>query len=275
MLVSAVAVLVVALAVTVGALVSGSHAGTRAPAGPVLVGPPAGGTAPTSPAAKRPGTVLLVPGYGGGETTLRELAAHLERAGRRAVVVDLPGDGTGDLHQQAKALQAAAAREIAAGSPSVDVIGYSAGGVVTRLWLADYGGASEVRRVVTLGAPLHGAELAAAGAALAPGSCPAACQQLVPGSSLLNHLNSLPLPGGVSWMSIWTLDDKTVDPPDSARLPGAVNVVAQSVCPRETISHSGLPTDPLVVGLVLTALSGDAMTTPRPADCTRLIGRGR
>lgn len=288
--VTAAAALAVVLAVTIGVLATRDRRGHPAstvadpfrivePSGPGSLigpsGPPVIVVLPPGSDPKQAGTVLLVPGYGGSETALRELAAHLQRAGRRAVVVGLPGGGTGDLHQQARALQAAAAREIAAGSPSVDVIGYSAGGVVTRLWLADFGGASEARRVVSLGAPLHGAEIAAAGAVLAPGACPAACQQLVPGSSLLNDLNGQPLPDGVSWMSIWTLNDRTVDPPDSARLAGGINVVAQDICPRETVSHSGLPTDPLVVGLVITALSGDTMATPGPADCGRLTRLGR
>ncbi len=281
--------LAVALAVTVGVLATRDRHGRSAravvapdwpfvvvePSGPVTLIGPSGPPVIFLPPPAPVGTVLLVPGYGGSQTALRQLAARLERAGRRAVVVDLPGGGTGDLHQQAQAVQNAAARQLAAGSPWVDVVGYSAGGVVVRLWLADYGGQREARRVVSLGAPLHGAALAAVGAALAPGACPVACQQLVPGSSLLDYLNRLPLPDGLSWMSIWTLNDKTVDPPDSARLSGAVNVVAQSICPRETISHSGLPTDPLVVGLVLTALSGDTMATPVPGDCSRLIGRGR
>ena len=75
-------------------------------------------------------------------------------------------------------------------------------------------------------------------------------------------------------MSVWTANDRTVDPPDSARLDGAVNVVAQGVCPGVAISHSGLPTDPLVVGLVLDGIGPGPIEAPTSADCTRLRAAG-
>lgn len=60
----------------------------------------------------------------------------------------------------------------------MDVVGHSAGRLVARLWARD--SADDVRRVVTLGSPHHGTEIAALGAAYDPGSCPAACLQMVP-----------------------------------------------------------------------------------------------
>src|SRR4051812_29051304 len=56
----------------------------------------------------QPGPVLLVPGYGGSTASLTVLAQALRAAGRQATVVQLPGDGTGDLHAQAERLKAAA-----------------------------------------------------------------------------------------------------------------------------------------------------------------------
>jgi len=85
-----------------------------------------------------PGPVLLVPGYGGNGQSLQPLAAALRSAGRTAVIVDPVGDGTGDLRAQAKHLGQVASRvREDAGAASVDVIGYSAGGVVARLWTRD------------------------------------------------------------------------------------------------------------------------------------------
>ncbi len=230
---------------------------------------------PGSVAQDRPGTVLLVPGYGGSQAALDVLAGRLRAAGRSATVVTLPGDGNGDLVGQADALDAAARAALAGGAPSVDLIGYSAGGVVVRLWVDRYATARAARRVVTLGSPLHGTSIAAVGSAVVPGACPTACQQLVPGSRLLSQLDGRALPAGLPWLSVWTRDDQTVTPPDSARLNGAVNLAVQDVCADANVQHGQLPTDPLVTGLVLRALDGPPLATaPGPADCVALRHAG-
>ena len=247
---SGVAVAAVAALVAIAAAASGTNAAPEA------------GT----PDQNRPGPVLLVPGYGGGQGALDELAARIRQAtGRTAEVLTLAGDGTGDLVEQAAVLAAAVEKQYEQGAPSVDVVGYSAGGVVARLWVSREGGAHQARRVVTLGAPMHGTGLAAAGGALVPGACPTACVQLAPGSSLLQELAKEPIPPTLPWLSIWTERDETVTPPESARLDGAVNVALQQVCPGNQAAHGDLPTDPAVTELVLQALG----TTPleAPADC--------
>ncbi|HEX6756254.1 MAG TPA: lipase [Mycobacteriales bacterium] len=210
----------------------------------------------------RPGPVLLVPGYGGATEAVDVLAGRLRAAGRDATVVRLPGDGTGDLAAQAAALDVAASAALArTGAPSVDVVGYSAGGVVARLWAAG-GGRTVARRIVTLGSPNHGSGVAALGGSLAPGACPAACRQLAPDSSLLSRLNADETPDGPVWVSIWTSVDQVVTPPDSARLDGALNIPVQSVCATSRVGHSELPTDPVVGSLVLAALAPAAPATP-------------
>jgi pimeloyl-ACP methyl ester carboxylesterase len=210
--------------------------------------------------------VLLVPGYGGGTGALDVLAGHLRDAGRQATVVRLPGDGTGDLNAQAATLDSAVAGALRGGAPSVDVVGYSAGGVVARLWAQDHDGRHKARRVVTLGSPHHGASLAASGTAALPGACPAACRQLAPGSRLLSGL-ATPVRVPPEWMSVWTTGDRTVTPPDSARLEGAVNVAVQSVCPDLRLDHGELPTDPAVTRFVLGALGPGPLRSPDPDDC--------
>jgi hypothetical protein len=222
-----------------------------------------GGGPGEAAAPDRPGPVLLVPGYGGGTGSLQQLAERIRAAGRAAVVVSPPGDGTGDLRAQAAALDDAVADALEADAASVDVVGYSAGGVVARVWAQEYDGPARARRIVTLGSPHHGASIAAAGAAAVPGACPTACQQLAPGSRLLAELSS-PVPVPPAWLSVWTADDQTVTPPDSARLPGAVNVELQSICPDARPGHGGLPTDPTVTRLVLDALGSAPLLSPAP-----------
>jgi hypothetical protein len=253
--VTAAAVLVLALLGTAVAVLVGRGGGTDTPAAR-RVGVP----------QDKPGPVLLVPGYGGGTTSLDQLAATLRAAGRTAIVVHLPGGGTGDLRVQARAVGDAARSALAGGAPSVDVIGYSAGGVVVRIWIRDDGGAKVARRVVTLGSPHHGTDVAALAVAVVGSACPTACRQLAPGSALLLRLNAGDeTPAGPLWESIWTTGDELVTPADSARLAGAVDVVVQDVCPGRQVGHGQLPTDPAVQQLVLAALG----TAPphRPAGC--------
>jgi triacylglycerol lipase len=225
-----------------------------------------------TPAAQdKPGPVLLVPGYGGSTDSLTVLAGRLRAAGRDATVVPLPGGGTGDLAGQADALGRAVDAALArTGATSVDLIGYSAGGVVARLWVRD-AGRSRTRRVVTLGSPHHGTSLAGLAGQIAPSQCPVACHQLAPDSDLLRSLNrGDETPAGPVWVSIWTSKDETVTPPDSARLDGATDIVLQDVCAAATTEHGQLPTDPLVTGIVLAELGTAPVTQPAAGDCARL-----
>jgi triacylglycerol lipase len=225
---------------------------------------------PADPAV--PGAVVLVPGYGGNRAAFIALTERLRAEGRRSVIVELPSGGTGDLVTQAATIDDTVRGLLDEGAPSVDVVGYSAGGVATRVYLDRGRTAPAVRRVVTLGSPLQGAELAAAGGALVPGACPRACQQLAPGSALLTGLATAP--AGVPWLSLWTADDETVTPPDSAELPGTDAVRLQDVCSDATVPHSRLPVDPLSVGLVLRALGTGPLPTADPGQCDALRAEG-
>jgi triacylglycerol lipase len=219
------------------------------------------------PPQDRPGPVLLVPGYGGQTGSLSELASRIRATGREAIVVRMPGNGTGSLNVDASVLNSAVTQALRGGAPSVDVVGYSAGGVVTLLWAREDDGAAKARRVITLGSPYHGASIAAGAAGFVPGACPPACQQLVPGSSLLTELAASPAPARPRWMSLWTTDDQVVTPPASARLAGAINVPIQSICPSERISHDQLPTNPVVTAIVLQAIGAGRLRNPTSADC--------
>jgi triacylglycerol lipase len=216
--------------------------------------------------------VLLVPGYNGTPASLEPLAAGLRAGGRRVVVVGLPDRGTGDLAAAARVLERAVDR---AGAARVDLVGYSAGGIVVRAFLADRGGAARARRVVLVGTPNHGTELAGAAAAVDARLCVGACAQLVRGSALLARLNGGDeTPAGPAFTSIWTASDRTVTPPASARLEGAVNVRVQDVCAGSGVGHGGLVRDPLVLGLVARALAGALPRPPPPAACAGLRSGG-
>jgi triacylglycerol esterase/lipase EstA (alpha/beta hydrolase family) len=155
---------------------------------------------------------------------------------------------------------------------SVDVVGYSAGGIVARLWVAD-GGADVARRIVTLGSPHHGTSLANLAGDVAPEQCPVGCQQLATDSDVLARLNAGDeTPEGPTWVSIWTTQDRTVTPPDTARLDGALNLPVQSVCARAQLGHGDLTRDPVVVEMVLAELAPGEPVPLDADDCAALGG---
>jgi triacylglycerol esterase/lipase EstA (alpha/beta hydrolase family) len=240
--------------VVIGIIVSIPHHGAIKPVSQVSAGP-----------------VLLVPGFGGSTTGLDALARVLQSSGRDAHVIALPDDGTGDLHAQAKALGTAVAQTLArTGAASVDVVGYSAGGVVARLWVREDGGGSLARRVVTLGSPQHGTDIATLAGSLLPGACPTACEQLATNSDLLAGLNNGDeTPRGPTFVSIWTTHDDVVIPPDSASLAGALDLTVQSVCAADPVRHGGLPTDRVVQSIVAAELAPGPPVPLGPADCAR------
>lgn len=215
-------------------------------------------------AQNRLGPVLVLPGYGGSTASVEPLVTTLTAEGRDVTVVVPEGDGMGDLRTHAELLQQAADDALArTGASSVDVIGYSAGGVVARLWVRELDGASQARRVVTLGSPHHGTDLVGELGGLVPEGCPTGCQQLAPDSELLRQLNAGDeTPRGPAFVSVWTSDDQTVTPPDSARLDGALNVELQDLCPGAEVAHGELPGNSTVAALLDMALGVAAPSVP-------------
>ena len=78
------------------------------------------------------------------------------------------------------------------------------------------------------------------------------------------------------WLSVWTADDETVTPPGTASaLAGTTQVQVQAVCPGARVTHSALPTDPAVTGVVLRALSPDPLDAAvTGVDCAELRAAG-
>ena len=203
--------------------------------------------------------MLLVPGYGGGTGGLEVLADALRAQGREVVVVDLPGDNTGDLDEQARALDKAVvlADASATGARSVDVVGL----------LRRRRGGPALGRATTAATAWPAASSRSARRTTAPtwpGSaptsprtrCPEACQQLQPDSELLRKLNAGDeTPAGPLWVSIWTTDDQIVVPPPSADLDGALDFSVQSVCPGADGQPRRPARDPAVIAAVTRELA--------------------
>ena len=178
------------------------------------------------------------------------------------------GGGTGDIADQADALDGVADEAIKRfDAPSVDVVGYSAGGVVAREWVRHADGAGKARRVLSVGSPQHGTTVAELAVGFA-GQCPTACRQLEPDSDLLRALNARDeTPDGPRFISVWSDADEVVVPPDSALLDGALNLTVQSVCSGVQTSHEDLPSDPVVLALLGTALGASTPAAPTDVPC--------
>lgn len=220
----------------------------------------------------RLGPVVLVPGYGGSTRSLELMQFYLTGRDRDVTILDVPGDGTGDLREAAEALDDAVDDLLDDGAPSVDLVGYSAGGEIVRWYVDQLGGAAHTRRVVTLGSPNHGTDLAALAVGVAGGACPEACQQLAPDSDLLRELNrGDETPPGPQWTAIWTEDDQTVVPPSSGTLDGALAYSVQDLCPRLHLSHGDLPEAFATVTMVIAAIGTD---DPARADADLACQRG-
>jgi len=232
----------------------------------LLVARLVGGASPVP--QDRPGPVILVGGYGGSVSSLEPLERALRTAGRDVVVMDVVDGGTGDIATQARSLGSTAEDVLERfDATSVDVVGYSAGGVVARSWVRDHGGDALARRVLSIGSPQHGTTVAETAAGVL-GECPEACRQLSPESDFLRALNAGDeTPAGPRFVSIWSTADEVVVPADSARLEGAVNLTVQSACPLARTGHGELPGDAFVIAALGSVLSAGPPRPPGDDAC--------
>lgn len=184
-------------------------------------------------------TVVLIPGYGGSTQPLAALASSLKAAGRTVLVLNID-DGQGDLRLYADRLLS-----LTAEGP-VDVVGYSAGGLVARAAVQSSPGS--FHRVVTVGSPHNGTVLASLGAMFAPDACPTACAQMASSSEFLSSLPSPADPLRV--LSIYSSSDDVIRPADSSVLDGAANVEVGQQCAAPGLDHSSLPAAPVTSALV-------------------------
>lgn len=216
-------------------------------AAPALAAP--GGPAPSAPQAGAPGTnvtqVVVVPGQTFGSMPYQPLKFALESSGYQVQVLDTEGI---DLPADAQQIAGAVSRARAA-DPDGDValVGHSVGGLSSRYYLKQLGGADQVARYVAIGTPQYGN--------------PAACEQtgsardVCPGSDFLGALNGsgVDTPGPTKYYSIRS-SKEWVD----GRLTGA----QCRMTPVPSVTGSGMydhiiePMDPRVLGQITAALSG-------------------
>lgn len=206
--------------------------------------------------------MILMPGYANFPETMDTLAAALEGTGRSTYIVAGTEDGTGDLREQAALARDAASQALADGAPSVDLVGFSAGGLAARWFVQELGGDAVTRRVLTLSSPHHGTTV------VEGLECPVGCMQLSPDSDLVAALNANDeTPRGPDWVATWINGDTAVVPPMSGRLRGATSFALQDVCPDLDIMHSEIPDDPTVEAITLAVLGSSPVERPGREVC--------
>ncbi|WP_342117422.1 esterase/lipase family protein [Pseudoduganella sp. OTU4001] len=165
--------------------------------------------------------VLLVHGYGANGGFWVHLAAQLEAQGFSHATVDLEpvfGDIDGYAAQLEQAVQALCA---ASGSERIIIVAHSMGGLVARAWLRRFG-ASRAARIITLGTPHHGTDLAQMGVG-------DNARQMRRNAAWLAQLDAddRKLRGLIT--SIYSYHDNIIAPQDSCHLPGARNIALPGV----------------------------------------------
>ncbi|MFJ5998243.1 esterase/lipase family protein [Streptomyces sp. NPDC092370] len=124
------------------------------------------------------------------------------------------------------------------GSPQVDVVGHSLGGLIARYYVQRLGGDQRVRTLVTLGTPHAGTRV------MPLANAHPIVRQMRPGSSVLDEL-ALPAPDcRTHFVSFWSDLDHVMDPVETARIDHP-DLTAENV--RVTgIGHLALPVHPAV-----------------------------
>ncbi|MCQ4118288.1 esterase/lipase family protein [Rhodococcus tibetensis] len=124
------------------------------------------------------------------------------------------------------------------GAAKVDVVTHSMGGLSTRYYAKNLGGAARIDDWVSLAGPNHGTDTA--------NSCfTASCTEMRIGSAYLTGLNSGDeTPGTPAYGTWWSPCDTVINPDASVSLAGAAN--KQTGC----LTHNGILEDVTVYGQV-------------------------
>jgi len=167
------------------------------------------------PMAKGEYPLLLVHGYGCNRGVWWWLRRRLESAGFCVATVNLE-PMYGSIDQYAEPLR----RRIeavctATGARRVILLAHSMGGLACRAYLARHG-ADRTAKLITLGSPHHGSEIARIGLGRN-------ARQMEPDNVWLRTLEEKGLPAGMPLACIYSVHDNFVMPQDAARLDGADN----------------------------------------------------
>lgn len=158
--------------------------------------------------------VLFIPGVRRNRASMRFLDTYLTHRGWRwTYAVNHPRGDLG-LAELAAGLQLEVeALCQASGADKIDLVGHSQGGLIAAWYVRHMGGDARVRRLVTIGSPMHGTKMAVFGRGRAS-------VELLPSAPILDGLSPLP----IRTICIWSPDDPVIVPSRSAVAEGAESV---------------------------------------------------
>lgn len=192
--------------------------------------------------------VIFVPGWGEDILIFSAMVTKLKSEG----VVCYPESnvlrGVVDIRDSARKL-ATRVVEVKGltGSPRVDLVGHSEGGLIARYYIERLGGVSSVDDYVSIATPHQGTLLAFLGL-LSP-----AAWQMTPGCAFLNDLNKPDCtPGAVQYTSIYTIFDEAVVPYTGAIYPDPTVVHKKATW---FVLHIGMLWDPTIIQWVDNSLN--------------------
>lgn len=208
---------------------------------------------PTPLAEPRP--VLLITGVTIPAEWFEPMEARLTRDGFVPVVYEPPDLLSGDLFENAMALDAVVDQvRAASGHDKIDILAECTGGLIARHYVQSLGGEQKVSRLVTFISPQHGIAKAPLAADLVGWP---ALDDLSPGSAFLEAVNNAPLPQDVPITSIYTCTDEYIQPYETSIIPGATNI---GLC-NEFVGHFQFFYDPEIY-----LIMHGALTEPLPGE---------
>jgi len=269
----------------------------------VLGGLPPNGNAPGSndwkckPTAAHPRPVVLVHGLTGNRSTNWQTFSPLLKNNGYCVfaltygvnkTAPTPLDQFGGLNRMqdsAVEVKAFVNRVLkATGATKVDILGHSEGTVVPNYYVKFLGGATKVKRYVSLAPLWHGTNPAGLDTISELGTpfgvTPLIGQLLDPyfasGPQLLAHSafwrkmrsGGTPRVDRVEYTNIVTKYDELVQPYTSGIEPGMKNYVLQDLCAQDYAEHFQIAADPVAARIVLNALDP---LHKKPVPCTLVL----
>jgi triacylglycerol lipase len=189
------------------------------------------------------------------------LADRLRADGYQAFIFGPVDFGTADIRASSASLnQFVDGVRASTGAQKVDLIGHSQGGLTSRYYIKNLGGAAEVDSMISLASLHYGTSVANLGSFLLLGNCAglAGCEQMRIGSSFLNELNAGDdTIGSVAYTNFATVWDELVIPYTSGFLRNDgnnTNVTVQAQCPFRFVEHIGVAFDATVYSGIVDAL---------------------